>query len=144
MEVIERSRAHLPGSGVIDARTLETDQRHLATVLRPGMRVLDVGCGTGRITRGIASAVGAAGSVVGVDFDPAMIAKARLASAGMTNLKFEQADVYELPFRDEFDLVTSARMLQWLARPADTLARLVAATRLGGRVIVLDYNHEKA
>src|SRR5207244_2921038 len=63
--------------GILSARSLATAHRRLAELLRPGLRVLDVGCGPGAITRGIADAVGPAGRVVGVDLHPQLIAEAR-------------------------------------------------------------------
>ena len=112
-------------------------------MLRPGMAVLDVGCATGAITVGIAEIVGAEGHVVGVDADDSLISQAR-HSHGRDRLTFEVRDAYDLGFTSEFDVVTSSRVLQWLARPRDALRALIAACRPGGLVLVLDYNHEKA
>src|SRR5262249_4906795 len=42
-----------------------------------------------------------------------------------------------------FDIVSAARTLQWLSSPNDALRMLVAAAKPGGRIVVLDYNHEK-
>ena len=57
----------------LDRRSLSTDHRALAAALAPGMSVLDVGCGSGAITRGIADAVGPTGSVVGTDINLSLI-----------------------------------------------------------------------
>jgi SAM-dependent methyltransferase len=105
------------------------------------MSVLDVGCGPGAITRGIAERVGAGGRVVGVDLAPRLVDEARRTNAGVASLTFEIGDAYELPYRDEFDIVTAARVLQWLARPLDALRRMARATKPAERVMVLDYNH---
>jgi len=59
----------------LDARSLATDHRHLTTVLSPGMSVLDVGCGSGAITRGIAEAVGPSGAVMGIDINSGLLAQ---------------------------------------------------------------------
>ena len=74
-------------------------------------RVLDVGCGDGRITAEIAGRL-AAGSVVGVDASSNMIALA-CQKAG-PNLRFEVADARSLPFQHEFDLVVSFNALHWI------------------------------
>jgi ubiquinone/menaquinone biosynthesis C-methylase UbiE len=142
---VARRRAHMPeGTGaILDARALATDHRRLAALLRPGLAVLDVRCGTGAITRGIAEAVGRQGRAVGVDVNASMIEKARGAHRGMPGLSFEVADVHALP-GGGFDIVTAARALQWLAEPAAALRRMAEAARPGGRVVVLDFNHEKA
>lgn len=111
-------------------------------MLKPGMSVLDVGCGTGAITAGIAKAVGPDGSVVGLDKDASLIAIAREQHANVPNLRFEVADVLTAPIEGVFDIVTGARALQWIHDPALALARMAdAAKRPGGAVVVLDYNH---
>ncbi len=143
MEEVERNRAHMPGSSVVDQRTLAADHRYLAEFLQPGMAVLDVGCATGTITSGIAEAVGPAGRVVGTDINQGLLAIARTANSSLPQLTFELRDVYQLEYEGEFDVVTSSRVLQWLAEPARALSRMVAAARPGGHVIVLDYSHDK-
>lgn len=61
---------------------------------RPGMRVLDVGCGPGRLTIPIARTVGPEGEVVAVDVQPGMLRRAeeRARSAGLANIRFVQVD----------------------------------------------------
>ncbi|HEV2438539.1 MAG TPA: methyltransferase domain-containing protein [bacterium] len=143
VEPWRRASPHAQGPGILRSRSLATGHRRLAELLRPGLRVLDVGCGPGTITRGIAEAVGPSGQVVGVDLHPRLIAEARRLNEAVPSLTFTACDAYNLPFRDEFDIVTAARVLQWLSRPLDALHRIVEATKFGGRVVVLDYNHEK-
>ena len=142
---VARDRATMPPGTdrVLDRRSLARDQRRLAQRLVPGLAVLDVGCGTGAITRGIAEAVAPGGRVVGVDVSEALIAAARREHGAVPGLVFEVHDVYRLPFREEFDVVTAARVLQWLARPAGAIAAMARAARPGGRVLVLDFNHDK-
>src|SRR5262245_37069717 len=75
--------------------------------LRPGMRVLDVGSGPGSITVGLAEVV-APGEVIGVDLQPALVeqARARAAKHNAANVRFEVANVYDLPYRSgSFDAV---------------------------------------
>ena len=127
---------------VLSSRTLAVSHRRLGEMLRAGIAVLDVGCGTGAITAGIAEIVGDEGRVVGVDADESLVAEAR-RSHGADGLKFEVRDVYDLGLLGEFDVVTSSRVLQWLAKPRDALDAMIAACRPGGIVLVLDYNHEK-
>jgi ubiquinone/menaquinone biosynthesis C-methylase UbiE len=81
------------------------------------MALLDCGCGVGSITLGLAAAV-APGEVVGVDLQPAQLERARALAAerGATNVRFEAADVYALPFSDaSFDAVFAHTLL--LTRP---------------------------
>jgi ubiquinone/menaquinone biosynthesis C-methylase UbiE len=135
------SQQHQSATKVLDRRTLQRDHRVLAELLRPGMAVLDVGCGTGAITRGIAEAVGAAGSVTGVDRDRGLIERARATHAGVTNLRFVEGDLTAVDFDGQFDVVTAARTLQWVADPPAAVRAMARAARPGGHVVVLDYNH---
>ena len=130
-------------SAILNARSLMTSNRRLAEMLRPGLAVLDVGCGTGAITRGMAEAVLPNGQVVGIDANARLIAQARRGHGDVPGLSFEVCDIYRLPHRDQFDVVTAARVLQWLANPLAALQKMAGAVKPGGAVLVLDYNHEK-
>ena len=140
------SRAVMPpgAESFLDLRSLAADHANLAALLRPGMTVLDVGCGSGAITRGIAQAVSPGGTAVGIDINPSLIAHATAVSAGQPNLRFEVADVNAERWEAAFDIVTSARVLQWLADPARAVAAMALAARPGGTVAVLDYDYTRA
>jgi ubiquinone/menaquinone biosynthesis C-methylase UbiE len=138
-----RSCAYAGGPSILNTRSLATGHRRLAELLRPGLRVLDVGCGPGAITRGIAEAVAPGGRAVGLDLHERLVDEARRTHAGVPGLTFEVCDVYDLPYREQFDIVTAARVLQWLARPLDALRMMVRATKPGGRVVVLDYDYTR-
>jgi SAM-dependent methyltransferase len=58
-------------------------------------------------------------------------------------LHFVRADIYAMPLAPAFDVVTAARVLQWLARPLAAVQAMRDATKPGGTVIVLDYDHEQ-
>jgi SAM-dependent methyltransferase len=135
------SQQHQSAPGILDRRTLANDHRCLAELLTPGMSVLDVGCGTGAITRGIAEAVGPNGSVVGLDRDRGLIDRARVHCASLPNLRFEECDATQLDYQARFDVVTAARTLQWIADPSEALRRMTRAAKPGGLLVVLDYNH---
>lgn len=133
---------HRSDARVLNARTVQKDFRRLTELIAPGMRVLDVGCGTGAITAGIAELVGATGLAVGLDRDPGLLAEARTRE--QANLRFVEGDALSMNDDGEFDIVGAARVLQWIdgARLSDALANLVRAARPGGgRVVVLDYDH---
>jgi SAM-dependent methyltransferase len=104
------------------------------------MRVLDVGCGSGSITRGFAEAV-APGQVVGIDFQTSQInqAEASRESQGLTNLRFEEADAYQLPFPDQsFDAVFANAVLWHLREPDRVLANIRRVLCPGGIVGIRD------
>ncbi len=90
------TQQHQSDPRILDRRCLSRDHRSLADLLAPGMAVLDIGCGTGAITQGIAEAVGPDGVVVGVDRDPGLIERARVRAAAFANLSFQHADVRDL------------------------------------------------
>lgn len=110
--------------------------------IQPGYKVLDVGCGSGIDTISLAALVNSTGQVVGVDYDPAMIAQAEQCAenAGVTAwVKHEQADVASLPFKpDSFDSSRSERLFQHLQNPEQALSEMTRVTKSGGWIVVLD------
>jgi trans-aconitate 2-methyltransferase len=101
--------------------------------LKGSERVLDVGCGDGRITAEIAGRV-PGGSVVGADFSHEMVAFAarHFGPEVRPNLRFEVADAHKLPFREEFDLVVSFNALHWLPEQDAALRSIRAAMKADG------------
>jgi SAM-dependent methyltransferase len=134
-------QSHQSAPGILDRRTLARDHPALASRLAPSLRVLDVGCGTGAITRGIADAVGPGGAVVGIDRDAGLIARAIAAHGALDNLRFEVREVSDLDMPCAFDLVSAARTLQWVADVPAALRRMIGALAPGGRLVLLDYDH---
>lgn len=104
-------------------------------------RVLDVGCGSGSMSRLIARSFPQA-EVVGVDVREQYLdfARARAREEGILNLTFQSGDVFALPFPDaSFDLVWSKYLLQWLREPRSALAEMKRVTKPGGFVVSCDY-----
>jgi trans-aconitate 2-methyltransferase len=97
-------------------------------------RVLDLGCGNGRITAEIATRV-PRGTVVGVDSSTDMIAFAsnQFDPALQQNLRFEVADARRLPFRQEFDLIVSFNALHWIPEQDEALRSLRSAMKSNGQ-----------
>ena len=123
-------------------RTAEEAAAFLLPRLRPGMRLLDAGCGPGSITVGLARHV-APGEVVGVDAEPSVLAIARERGAGVPNLRFERASVYDLPHAaDSFDAAYAHQLLQHLADPPAALRELARVVRPGGLVAVRDSDYQ--
>jgi SAM-dependent methyltransferase len=100
----------------------------------PGMRVLDVGSGTGDVALLAAELVGDAGEVVGTDRSAAAlaIAKARASASALANVSFQEGDPTELTFGRPFDAVIGRLVLEFQRDPGAWLARLVARVRPGG------------
>jgi SAM-dependent methyltransferase len=125
-------------AGVLETRGADAQQRamrrgFLADLdLPPQSRVLEVGCGTGVLTRLIARLPVAA--VVGVDVAPSLLARARDLASGLANVTFEQADGRALPFGDvSFDAVVFDSTLSHLPGLEGGSARRSACyTRVAG------------
>lgn len=128
---------------VYGRRTLETDYRHLKTFLRPGMRVLDVGCATGSITKGIADCIGKNGEVIGIDNTSHMIDHGNEEYASIPNLHLECCDLFSYEPEEKFDLVVAARVIQWMDNPIESLIKIKSLLKPNGQVSILDYNHNR-
>lgn len=128
---------------VLDRRTLAHDNKNLLPWLRTGMSVLDVGCGSGAITYGIAEKVGTSGKVIGMDTSAELIQQAGEKYKATPNLSFVVADVHSWQTSMRFDLISSARTLQWLQKPQQAIDKMKSLLNDEGLISVLDYNHEK-
>ncbi len=117
-------------------RSFESHGRFFASHLEESHAVLDVGCGPGSISLGIAEAV-PAGRVQGIDFGESQIEVARRNAkhAGINNVEFTQASCYELPFEsNSFDRVFCHALMEHLSEPVDALNEFSRVLRPGGIV----------
>lgn len=99
--------------------------------LAAGATVLDVGCGPGVITAGLADVVGPAGRAVGLDVSSPMLCRA--AAVAGPNLGLMRGDALDLPFEDDtFDAVCSTAVLMLVPDPVAALAEMVRVLVPGG------------
>jgi ubiquinone/menaquinone biosynthesis C-methylase UbiE len=112
--------------------------------LRTGHRLLDVGCGPALGASELTTLLGSTGELVGVDLSETMIAAARRRSAELnTPTRFEVASAYGLPFDDStFDACRAERVFMHLAQPQKALREMTRVTKPGGRICVVDFDHQ--
>ncbi len=104
--------------------------------LRPGMRVLDIGCGMGDVSLLAAKIVGATGSVVGVDRDPEGLNRARTRAydAQIANVEFRQAELPHIYGATQFDAIVGRLVLIYFPDAAAALRELLRLVVPGGVV----------
>jgi ubiquinone/menaquinone biosynthesis C-methylase UbiE len=113
---------------------------HHDTSYPPGARVLECGCGTGAQTIHLA-ANNPGARIVSVDLSPVSVeqAMARIHAAGYSNVAFQVADLFDLPFEeDSFDHVFICFVLEHLSEPGEALRRLRRVLRPGGTITVIE------
>jgi ubiquinone/menaquinone biosynthesis C-methylase UbiE len=99
-----------------------------------GEDVLDAGCGTGVLTRELASTLQGTGSVAGFDLSESMLGVARGHCPGVS---FRQGNITALPYADaSFDVVVSSFMLMFVAEPATAISEMRRVLRPGGRLVI--------
>jgi SAM-dependent methyltransferase len=123
---------------IFNDRSLAIDYRTLVPLLRKGMRVLDVGCGTGSITNDIAQITGHA---IGIDNTEKFIAAGK---EDFRDIELICIDLFEFKTDEPFDLVVAARTIQWLRNVDEALVKMKSLLKAGGVLSILDYNHTKA
>jgi ubiquinone/menaquinone biosynthesis C-methylase UbiE len=124
------------------SRTAENSAAYLLPRLRPGLSLLDVGCGPGTLTVDLARRV-APGAVVGVDTAEGVLAEARAhAQQAESAVTWEIGDVYALRFADaSFDVVHAHQVLQHLSDPVAALREMRRVAKPGGVVAARDSDY---
>ena len=147
MTVPDDSYTHGHHESVLRAhrwRNAENSAGYLVPHLRPGQRLLDVGCGPGTITLDLARRI-LPGEVVGVDREEMALAAARAAACeqGITNVTFEIGDAYRLDHPTaSFDVVHVHQVLQHLSDPVAALIEMRRVCKPGGRLAVRDADYQ--
>ncbi|MCC6385936.1 MAG: methyltransferase domain-containing protein [Dehalococcoidia bacterium] len=133
-----RVAIHAPA---ISRRTAAANAAFFLPHLTPGISLLDLGCGPGSITAGLAQVV-APGAVTGLDINPATVASARAAYGGTPGLSFTIGDASAVPFADAtFDAVFAHALLQHAHSPSAVLREAFRVLRPGGVVGIADADH---
>ncbi|MDD4019161.1 MAG: class I SAM-dependent methyltransferase, partial [Kiritimatiellae bacterium] len=137
---------HRENTRLQDQATTLADLLHSDTVYPAGSRVLEAGCGVGAQTVTLArNSPGA--SIVSVDISADSVAQAGQAvrAAGLTNVRFQQGDLFHLPFAPaSFDHVFVCFVLEHLKEPASALQKLKTYLRPGGTITVIEGDHGSA
>ena len=124
-------------------RTFNISAGFIAEYLKPGVSVIDCGCGPGNITVEIAKRV-SPGIVIGIDADNSSldIARKLAKKQGVDNLSFKQGNVYELPFEnDAFDIAYSHAVLSNLEDPVKALIEYKRVIKTNGLVAVRESDY---
>lgn len=110
--------------------------------IAPGMRVLDVGCGTGDVTILAAEFVGPDGEVIGADYAPVAInwANNQARRQGLRNVRFVECDPTVSDFGQKFDAVVGRAVLMYYLNPVSAIRKLAHHLRSQGLMIFQEFD----
>jgi SAM-dependent methyltransferase len=133
-----RANLRVTRAALFDAEIGPHNERFRAiAAIKPGERVLDIGCGTGESTRQAAQAA-VDGTVLGVDVWDEVLDVARRLSAGLTNVSYRVGDAQTFAFsRGEFDVAISRFGTMFFADPIAAFTNIATALRTGARLALL-------
>jgi SAM-dependent methyltransferase len=129
-----------------DQATTLVDLLHSDTMYPAGSCILEAGCGVGAQTVTLAKNSPDA-LVTSIDISEASVSEARqkVMEAGLTNVKFQQGDIYNLPYRPEFfDHIFVCFVLEHLKEPLTALQALKSYLKPGGTITVIEGDHGSA
>jgi len=124
--------------GMLSLRTAESHAKFLDPYLKPGINMLDCGCGPGSITLGLAEKI-QPGQLTAIDIEKSQLAIASNTTKqnNIDNVHFQQADIYNLPFSDNsFDLIFSHAVLDHLINPELALQELKRVVKINGIIAI--------
>lgn len=127
----------------MESRTAEVHGAFLLPYLKPGMRLLDCGCGPGTLTIGFARYVMPA-EAIGIDRESAQFAAvaAEANKEPVPNLRFQAGDIYALPFEDEsFDVVFASAVLGSVSDAERVVREMVRVLKTGGIIALKEFDH---
>ncbi|MBN1766618.1 MAG: methyltransferase domain-containing protein [Sedimentisphaerales bacterium] len=119
---------------------------HHDTSYTPGRKVLEAGCGTGSQTVFLAANSPQA-DITSMDISPDSLelARQRIDDANITNVKFQQGDIFHLPFADSaFDDIFICFVLEHLPNPLEAVSSLLRILKPGGSLTVIEGDHGSA
>jgi SAM-dependent methyltransferase len=136
----ELARLEVQGSALNPA----TRMIFAAAGIRPGMRVLDLGCGVGDAAFVVADLVGPDGHVVAVDRWPEALARARVRAeqAGLTHVQFVAGDIHDPAPGGPYDAIVGRLVLMHVPDPVTVLRRQATVLRAGGLVVPIENDIE--
>ena len=122
-------------------RTIANSAAYLEPHLRPGIKLLDIGCGPGSITAEFAARVLPGGSVVGIDNSAQVIDRAIATHAG-SGATFAVMDLYDLDVEsNSYDIAHAHQVLQHVSDPVAALREMQRVVRPGGIIAVRDADY---
>ncbi len=128
----------------LSSRTASREAAFFLPSLKPGMRLLDCGCGMGALTTSLAEWL-APGEVVGFDREVSQVEAARAwaAERGVTNVRFELGNIYEMPYPDaSFDAVFAHTVLEHIREPLRAMREMRRVLKPGGVAGITDPDYE--
>jgi ubiquinone/menaquinone biosynthesis C-methylase UbiE len=122
----------------LQLQALETAEERLPLYLKVGLKdattVLDVGCGSGFVTRDIARLT--KGKVIGIDGSPRLLDVAKKTLTEYTNTAICMGNAQQLPFPDNtFDLVTCNLLLMWADTPLQVVKEMARVVKPKGKIL---------